>query len=30
MDLEGRNQDKEEIPGSRRSMRGYILIYSRV
>ena len=28
MDLKGRNQNKEEIPGSGRSMHGYFLTYS--
>ena len=28
MDRKGRDQDKENIPGSGRSMQGYILTYS--
>ena len=28
MDRKGRNYDQEEIPGSGRSIRGYILTYS--
>ena len=30
MDWEGENQDKEESPGSGRSMYSYILTYSRI
>ena len=30
MDREGRNKDKDDIPGSGQSMRGYILTYSRL